>query len=248
MPKTGTHSLAGIFGRYRARHEPEQERVMRFIMARARQELSTADARNQIRLLDRRLWLEFSVSWINYFLVDLLLEEFPKAKFVLTIRDCYSWMDSMFNQLLAREHNAELTQFHHWYADSLGPASHSDGDRVLAEHGLWPVELWLRAWVQHNSRILELVPADRLLIIRTHEILPDIRRLAEFFEVPPDTLEATRSHDYKAEKKFGLLSKIDEHHLLALVESHCADLMGRFFPEIRRPADVIGHRPTGHMD
>jgi hypothetical protein len=242
MPKTGTHSLASVFSRYRAWHEPEMERFMQIIKSRANGELSDSAARDGIRQLDRRLWLELNASWINYFLVDLLLDEYPRAKFVLTIRDCYSWLDSIFNELLGRTHVEFQTQFHRWYAESLSPGSHEEGDCVLAERGLWPLDGWLRSWHQHNARMLALIPSDRLLIIRTQDIRHDLPRLAEFLGRPPDTLEAGRSHEFKAEAKFGLLSQIDETYLHARVEARCADLMKKFFPEIRGLSDVPGYR------
>lgn len=243
MPKTGTHSLAAVFSRYRAWHEPEMERFMQIIKARADGELSDSAARDYIRQLDRRLWLELNASWINYFLVDLLLDEYPRAKFVLTIRDCYSWLDSIFNELLGRTHVEFQTQFHRWYAEAISPGSHEDGDRVLAERGLWPLDAWLRSWHQHNARMLALIPSDRLLIIRTKDIGRALPRLAEFLGRPSDTLESGRSHEFKAAEKFGLLSQIEENYLHARVEARCGDLMKKFFPEIRDLSDVPGYRP-----
>jgi hypothetical protein len=166
MAKTGTHSLAGVFSRYRAWHEPELEHFQQIIMARANGDLSDSAARDQIRRLDRRRWLEFNSSWTNYFLLELLLDEYPRAKFLLTIRDCYSWLDSVFNQLLGRNHKEFQHQFHRWLAVSLSPGSHEDGDRVLAERGLWPLDHGSAAGAS-ISRILAWVPSDRLLIIRT---------------------------------------------------------------------------------
>jgi len=242
-PKTGTHSLAGVFSRYRAWHEPLTEHFMQIIVERANGDLSDPAARNQIRRLDRRMWLEFNSSWINYFLLELLLEEFPRARFVLTIRDCYSWLDSMFNELLGRPHSVFQTRFYRWYIDSLSPGSHEDGDRVLAERGLWPLDLWLRAWNNHNVRMLHLVPRDRLLIVSTPDIRRDIPRLADFLGIPPDTLDAGRSHEYTAHAKFGLLSQIDPNYLHACVAKQCGDLMKKFFPEIQCLSDVPGYRP-----
>jgi hypothetical protein len=242
-PKTGTHSLAAVFSRYRAWHEPLIVHFMQIIMARVQGDLSDSAARARIRRLDRRMWLELNASYTNYFLSDLLLDEFPRAKFLLTIRDCYSWLDSMFNQLLGRSHGKFQAQFHSWYIDSLSPGSHQTGDRVLAERGLWPLDVWLRAWNQHNARILALVPSDRLLVVRTEDIRRDIPRLANFLGIPPDTLDRGRSHEYKAEAKFGLLSAIDQNYLHECVAERCGDLMKRFFPEIRGLSDIPGYRP-----
>jgi hypothetical protein len=243
MPKTGTHSLAGVFINYRAEHELAMEQFIQIIMARANGEISVAAARKRVRQLDRRLWLELNASWTNYLVLDLLIDEFPQAKFVLTIRDCYSWLDSMFNQLLGREHSEYRTQFHRWYAESLSPGTHESGDRVLAERGLWPLDLWLRGWHLHNSRMLDLVPSDRLFVVRTQDIRQEIPRMAEFMGVPPETLDAGRSHAYKADAKFKLLSELDADYLHERVQARCGDLMKKYFPEVRGLSDIPGYRP-----
>jgi len=221
----------------------EVEQFMRIVMARTNGDLSDATARDEIRRLDRRMWLEFNSSWLNYCILDLLLEEYPRAKFVLTIRDCYSWLDSIFNQLLGRTHSEFHLQFHRWFANALSPGTHENGDRALGDRGLWPLDDWLRFWNQQNACVMALVPSDRLLIIRTQDILDDLPRLAEFLGIPLDTLDAGRSHEHKAAAKFGLLSEIDENYLRERVEARCGDLMRKFFPEIRGLSDIPGYRP-----
>lgn len=242
-PKTGTHSLAGVFSGYRAWHEPLIGHFMQLIMARATGALSDSAARDQLRRLDRRMWLELNASYINSFLCDLLLDEHPRAKFVLTIRDCYSWVDSVFNHLIGRAHGELQLQFHRWYLDSLSPGSHHHGEQVLEQQGIWPLDVWLRAWNLQNSRILNSIPSDRLLIVRTQDIRRDIPRLADFLCIPADTLDAGRSHEYTAKAKLGLLSQIEPDYLHTCVEERCGDLMKRFFPEIHGLSDVPGYRP-----
>jgi hypothetical protein len=243
LPKTGTHSLAAIFGRYRSWHEPLIERFMHIIMQRASGTLSDEAARTLIRRLDRRMWLEVNASYVNYLMLDLLLAEYPNAKFVMTIRDCYSWLDSMFNQLLGRNHSEFATRFHQWLGESFAPGSHQDGDRALAQRGFWPLDLWLKSWSEHVSRVQELVPGNRLLIVRTQDLQRDIPRLAEFVGIAPETLDASRSHDYTAAAKFHVLSEIDPEYLLERVDAICGDAMRTFFPGIHSLADVRGYRP-----
>ena len=242
MPKSGTHSLNTIFGGYRARHEPKMVRFMEIVRRRSEGDLPDTQVRDILRGLDRRMSLEFNSSYINYFLLEILIDEYPEAKFVFTIRDCYSWLDSMFNQLLGRDHGDYETQFHHWYGNSLTKEAHRDGEKVLEEHGLWPLDTWFRYWNEHNAGVLNLVPSDRLLIVRTPEIHHDIPRIADFLGVPVDTLDASRSHEFKAAEKFGLLSKIDEECLRECVDKNCKDLMERFFPEVQQLSDVRGYR------
>ena len=242
MPKTGTHSLEAIFSGYRTWHEPRIVRFMEIVRRRSDGDLSDSQARDILRGLDRRMWLEFNSSYINLFLLEMLIDECPEAKFIFTIRDCYSWLDSMFNQLLGRDHGDYETQFQRWYGDSMTREAHKDGEKVLEEHGLWPLDGWLRFWNEHNSSVLNLVPSDRLLIVRTPEIRHDIPRMADFLGVPENTLNASRSHEHKAAEKFGLLSKIDEEFLSECVDKNCKDLMERFFPEIKQLSDVRGYR------
>ena len=51
---------------------------------------------------DRRLSLVVDVSNLNVFLVDLLVLLDPCAKFVLTVREPRSWLDSILNHYLLR--------------------------------------------------------------------------------------------------------------------------------------------------
>jgi len=238
MPKTGTHSLEAIFTGYRRGHEPRVVQFMEIARRRMTGDLPDAQTGEILRGIDRRMWFELNSSWINYFLLDLLVDEYPEARFIFTIRDCYSWLDSIFNELLGHEHGEYQAQFQRWYGDSNTTEVHQVGDKVLEEHGLYPLDTWVRFWNKHNNGVLDLVPSDRLLIVRTPEIRQEIPRIAEFLGIPVDTLEASRSHEYKAAKKFGLLSKIDGEYLEQCVDKNCKDFMERFFPEIKQLSDV----------
>lgn len=248
MPKSGTHSLEAIFNGYRSGHEPRLVRFMEIVRRRSEGHLSDTQTRDILRGLDRRMWFEFNSSWLNYFFLEILIDEYPQAKFIFTIRDCYSWLDSIINQLLGRELGDYRTQFQRWFADSMTTEEHKPGAKVLEEHGLWPLDTAFKFWSEHNNGVLNRVPSDRLLIVRTPEIRQDIPRIADFLDIPVDTLNASRSHEFKAAKKFGLLAKIDEQCLNESVDKHCKDLMERFFPEIQQLSDVRGYRPQDSRD
>lgn len=243
MPKTGTHSLASVLGGYRSVHEPESQYYMRLAMARAAGKLSERQLRKRIRYMGRKLWLEFNSAFFNFPLLEALLEEYPEAKFILSIRDCYSWLDSIINELLGREHGQMEQRFHQFYADSVPRGRYQDGDRAFEEHDLLPLDHWLRGWTYHNEHVLSLVPSARLLVVRTHEIRSDLTRIADFLGIDPATLDAARSHEFKAARKFGLLAELDESYLEECVATYCRPLMGRFFPEIRSLRDAHGYRP-----
>ena len=56
---------------------------------------------------DHALALEVDSSALNFDLLDLLLSEFPDARYLLTIRDCYSWCNSVFNHTLRNRGNLD---------------------------------------------------------------------------------------------------------------------------------------------
>ena len=102
--KTGTHSIDSMFnGSVRTSHEAESEELIGKIF-----EIENGRAKKQsvvsyIKSRDKRLCLDVDSSQLNYFLLDYLLDEFPDALFLLTIRDCYTWLDSFINDSLCRK-------------------------------------------------------------------------------------------------------------------------------------------------
>ena len=241
IPRTGTYSVAGMFHRYRAAHEPQGPHVTKIICAAAKGLLNEQKMANFLRKRDKCLWLELESSHFTYFFIDVLLKEFDNAKFILTIRDCYSWLDSYINHQLGRPLK-ETTAFWSKLRDLYfrpDKFNYAAEEQLLAEHGLYTIDGCLSCWGEYNSKVLSMVPKDRLLIVRTDEIQQDIRRMADFLDIPADSLDRSRSHLNTATKKFGLLSKIDKAFLEEKVDLYCKDLMHKYFPEIQCLDDVI---------
>ena len=101
---------------------------------------------------------------------------------------------------------------------------------MIEERGLFPVDCCLERWSEHTRSVLEKVPSERLLVVRTTEIDTEIPRIAEFVGVPPSTLNAERSHLYKAAEKHDLVAQIDPGFLAERVEHHCGALVREYFP------------------
>ena len=102
MTKTGTHSLAAIFSRFRSAHEARHEAMLAAILDRASNHITAEQQASFLEERDRSLDLEMDVSQLNYFVLENLLALFADAKFILTIRDCYTWLDSLINHQLGR--------------------------------------------------------------------------------------------------------------------------------------------------
>jgi hypothetical protein len=235
--KTGTVSLARAFSlNYRAAHEPRASDVVSVILGRATNRIDETEYERFIIEHDRLTWLEMHSSHLNYDFLEILVRRFEEAKFVLTIRDCYSWIDSCFDQKL---NTAMLPQplwneLRNWRY-GVGAFNHSKEERLLADRGLAPLDSYFSYWARHNSGALRTVPSDRLLVIRTDRLSTSMDALANLAGVSAATLDPRRIHSHKAPTKHAILAQLDPNFVRNKAEHHCGDLMQRFFPEISWP-------------
>jgi len=228
--KSGTHSLAAIFARsYLAEHEARHRPMIQAVLDRMSGAMSDSQAETFIRQRDADVVLEMDSSQLNGPFVDVIARLFPEAKFILSMRDCYSFLDSITDHSLAREVSNRWIEFRE---HRFGGLNHEPQERVLAEQGLFPLEGYLRYWTQHNEFILQHVPAERLLVVRTREIRQSIPKIAEFLGIPGDSLDAGQSHSYPAANRFKIISQVDRAFVEHKVQQHCGDLMRRFYPEM----------------
>lgn len=234
-PKTGTHSLAEIFGKhFRTAHEPEYRKQIERIVALKTGSENHRDFDRYLKEHDKRLGLEMESSHLIYFYIERLVKLFPKAKFVLTVRDCRSWLESWINYELAHPsligtHESEWLPIRDLRFKTEAP--HAPQEKVLAEHGLYTLDGYLSNWADHNRVILATVPKERLLVVRTNEIGETLGRVADFLGVRADRLDPGGSHAYKNDKKFDILSKIDDVYLQRKLDLHCGQLTRLFFKE-----------------
>jgi hypothetical protein len=233
--KTGTNSIADIFrANYRSAHEPGDSELIRAIPGPGR-EPGPAEVSRFLAARDRRMWLEMDSSHLNYFFIEGLVRTFPRAKFILTVRECRDWLDSMFNHQLgggpvdADWQRARDLRFR------TGDGRHPEPERALAERGLYTLDGYLSCWAAHNRRVMAAVPRDRLLVVRTREIGRSLPAIAAFLGVPAATLDSSRAHGNRAVDraagKFNVLPLIDPDYLAGKIREHCGELMAELFPE-----------------
>jgi len=238
--KTGTHSVAKMFSRnVRSRHEPERLELAEKILAWGNQRISEQEMTRWILARDRRLALEVDSSMLNIDILPIVLREFPDARFLLTIRDCYTWCNSLINEMLrsAGRMAPVLNGIASWhYQPHL--FQHAPEEQLLKEKSLYTLAGYFTYWAKHNSRILDTVPAERLLVVRTDQISKRAFEIAEFARLPRRTVRVERTHEYKNPAKQEIIRQIDRNYLQAKVEQHCRPLMTRFFPEIKSLDDV----------
>jgi hypothetical protein len=230
LAKSGTHSLAGVFARdYRSAHEPEAKAQVELTCDALEGRAGAADAlRAYLREREDRLRLEVNAAGWNGLVVEELVALAPDTRFVLTVREPRSWLDSLVNHLKVGQAPEHFVRLRSLLYDTGQP--HPPEEAVLAEHGFFPLDGYLGDWARRHHRVLDAVPAERLLVLRTEEIGPRLADLAAFVDVAVETLDDTQAHGFKARAKFGLLDEIDQDHLQSRIDELCGPVLARLFP------------------
>ena len=135
--KTGTYSIASMFDRtIRSGHESDSEHIIDRILDFAEGRIQELDIVSYIRKRDERLCLDVDSSQLNVFLLQYLLKEFPEARYLLTARDCYSWLDSFVNHSLSRNASEGWIRLRE-YRFRASELSHPPEEHPLKEKGLF---------------------------------------------------------------------------------------------------------------
>lgn len=199
--KSGTTSIHSMFnGKLRSNHEADSHEVIDIILKLEAGEISDAELRKYIQSRDKRLRLEIDSSQLNYFFLDHLVEMYPDAQFILTIRNPYAWVDSFINHQIGRNASEKWKRFRD-FRFRPGQFEHPPEEDALAERGLYTLDGYFSYWSRHNTDVLAKVPASRLLVVRTTEITDRAEEIAEFSGVSPSRANRKRSHSNKARAK-----------------------------------------------
>lgn len=236
--KSGTHSIAAMFNKtVRARHEPEDRKLIKKILSFEKKQISEKELRRYILARENRLYLDVNSSQLNFFVLDILVDEFRNADFLLTIRDCYSWLNSIINDSLRRSTTKEWIELRDFrFRPEL--FQHHPEEHALKEKGLYSLDGYLSYWASHNKKVISCVPDKRLLIVKTKQISNSACDIAEFSGLPQSSIELQKTHAFRNPQKYGMLSKIAPGYLEERVNYHCQPLMRKFFPEIKTIKDV----------
>jgi len=228
--------MAGLFESYRSEHHPDAEARITLARAWLTGEVGIERARRELRRRDRDLWLEMESSSLAGTLIEPFVEACPRKKFILTIRDVYSWaeswMDHAINSPPAPGSGFAALDRVRLRVDDFSPTRY---DAPLVQRGFAPLACYFQLWFEHNSRVLRSVPEDRLLVVRTPEITPRIAEIASWVDVPVQTLRSDRAWLFSAPAKHRVLATLDGAYVQDTAERFCGALMRRFFPDSALP-------------
>ncbi len=238
MPRTGTHSVSAMFhNSYRAGHEPDAYHLISRIVKWNSGRICRRKFEKFILKRDLFLQLELESSWLIHFYIDILVSHMREAKFILTVRDPYSWLDSIINYhyLMRWDNYAGMKPWLKVLEDiyfGSNDLHYSSEDRFLEEYHLLPVRSYLRLWRVHNQRVISRVPSDRLYVVNTMDIAREIDNIAYFLNIPAGEIDVSVSHSGKnTRRKFQVCDIINKKFLKSCVDEFCADLVQNCFSD-----------------
>lgn len=231
--RTGTHSLAAIYGdRLRSAHEPENRQTINLLKAYHTGEITRHEFTNLLEKRAHRLALDVDISQLNFFILDFLLTRFDHSRFILTIRDCQSWLDSTINHALFHGNPGEewtwLRDFR--FRPDLYP--HPAEEEVLRHLGFYSLEGYFRFWTQQIQTVVKKVPPKRLLIVRTEYLSESVDSIADFSGIHRSVMVKEQSLQAQGTTKYGVLRKLPREYFQEMSVQYCGEIMARFFPDI----------------
>lgn len=231
LPKTGTVSLCGLFGRYRTAHEFWQWDTSQQIIACRQGRLTRAGLAEFLLRRDAAACVEVDSAHFNRHYIGLLAELFPEARFIGLLRDPFSWVSSLVNYFTVPEVEAlESQELPNGLPFDL-PLGASEAKAELIRHFERYADTPISFWADACRTMLKELPAGRTLIVRTHEISQKLNDLAQFAGVPREMLQDNQAHLNHAHYHVSVLQPCDRDKLQARFDAHCADLLAQHFPE-----------------
>jgi hypothetical protein len=228
--KSGSTSVARMFGQYRSAHELDAKRLLPISTAILEGTLPVDGPRVRAELRRRSWRFQLDVDSAPFLnpLTPGLVRTFDDARFVLVLRDCFSWLDSHVEWERAHP-SVDLPMFAPYRAAlfQYSDDEFTDDDRILQDEGLRPLTCYLRSWAERNEEVLSVVPTDRLLVVRTEDLDHSTARLARFAGVPEDSVVS--AHANQNPNRTGLLSRVPREYVVACARKHCAALMESYW-------------------
>ena len=231
LPKSGTHSIAAIFAaRFRSAHEPEVENCMQVILDKSSDKMQQSQVLNWLRERDLVMQLHMESSHVMAFLVQEIACAFPESRFILTLKDPLSWLDSQINHHITKRRplpGSVRMRFRDlkFASDLIHPAE----EAVLREHNVYTIDGYLSYWAFHIDSVLRCVPSERLLMLLTRDIGTSIQRIASFADIPVSSLDESQAFRYSNPGKVNILAQIERPYLDLKIKQHCEGLMAKLF-------------------
>ncbi len=215
LMKSGTTSIDGLFSKhFRSQHEPDIKLMIKLIIDFCNGVNNQNEIRNFYLLREHCMQLEMESNFSNYFFIDILVDLFPSARFILTYRDPLSWVNSMINHTINKR-NPVGSAWHKCLEALYMPDNFAYGQEkdLFRRYDLFPMASYLSLWSRTYESLLQTIPHHRLLIVPTEDISFSVGRIAQFLDIEESFLCLRKSHLFKSSQDHDLLAQINPHYL-----------------------------------
>ena len=231
-PRSGTHSIAYIFEKAcQSAHEPFSNETIQLILGYYKGEVNKQLLEQVLKSRDSALELELDASHYLHHFIETLVQIFPESRYVLTVRDPVSWLQSEINQnIFTSDPEYQIWQMLEENRYGCYKVKRPDYESELAlRDNVWPIESYLRYWADHNTMVLNHVPKERLLTFSTNEIEQNLDRMCTFFGVEDmrGQLDLQRSRSGLTDQYIDIYSHVDKKYVSDLIEKHCSEVISR---------------------
>jgi hypothetical protein len=202
-------------------HEPETHILLSLYDQHAQGTMTVSEQARVLRARDTLLWLDVESNHLLGLVIEGLVAAFPDARYVLTVREPRSWLESQINQQHEKGHIEPFkTAWHRMY----GGVPATEHDARLLGQGLYGVGGYLSYWSRQNLRVLRAVPPANLMVVWTREITDRADQIARFLGVADVNRERTHSNR-RREKTLRLDALVAPDYLAEQIQRHTAEAM-----------------------
>jgi len=157
-----------------------------------------------------------------------LAEMYPKAKFILTFREPREWLNSIMNQHL----NVNVSQrpddrLLRGLLYGLPRIEYMKEEEALERRGLFTIDGYLNGWKTHYEWVLDSVPPERILVVRTEKLRDSVERIEEFLGIPANMLDLEKSYLHRTTINHGVLDRVPSEFVTERIENHCSNVVKR---------------------
>ncbi|MDZ7693143.1 MAG: sulfotransferase [Balneolaceae bacterium] len=234
LPRSGTHSLANLFRlNYRADHEPYHGATVKLLIDLYKNKISKDRIINHLKVKDEILQLELEAAHYLYKLVPELVSLFPESKFILTVREPRSWLESEINMNYRSVRGKIWSRLEYARYDKYG--FEYKIPKLKNIKGVYPISSYLHYYLEHIDLVLKSVPPERLLILDTFNLNGSIDKLCDFTGADKKRLNFTKIHSSKnSEKQIHLNESVSEDVLNKKIEDICKKYICKNLPVLEK--------------
>ena len=229
-PKSGTTSIARMFqNNCRSGHEALRPYTVNAMHKHYLGSYSDNDLCYSYLARDKQLLLELESNCFLAYRPDLLLSCFPTSKFLITVRQPLSWLDSILdnNVNYPRNKTPTMTQWHE-VMFSYSEETVNLKDQPLIDQGLYPLATYLNYWASTYEKCLSSIPKTQRLVVGTNNISQQRDYIASFMGISLDSVQTAASHANKTTEKHKLRSLLDPEYVQQTISSCCDGLIQQF--------------------